>query len=59
VGKASFSAGQIEENSRAVIDAVAKARPSAVKGTYIQSCTISATMSPPVRIDLKEFATVH
>jgi len=56
VGKASFNATQIEENARAVIDAVVKARPNSVKGTYIQSCTISATMSPPVRLDTKEFA---
>ena len=57
VGKASFSSGQIEENARAVIDAVSKARPHTVKGTYINSCTISATMSPPVRVDMKEFVT--
>jgi large subunit ribosomal protein L1 len=56
VGKASFHANQIEENARAVIDAVVKARPNSVKGSYVQSCTISATMSPPVRLDLKEFA---
>jgi len=55
VGKASFTPIQIEENARAVIDAVAKARPHSVKGLFIQSCTLSATMSPPVRIDLKEF----
>src|SRR5438094_6358482 len=58
VGKASFNSGQIEENARAVIDAVAKARPHGVKGTYIQSCTLSATMSPPVRVDVKEFVAV-
>jgi large subunit ribosomal protein L1 len=57
VGKASFAANQIEENARAVIDAVAKARPNSVKGTYIHSCTISATMSPPVSVDIREFAT--
>lgn len=57
VGKVSFDATQIEENARAVIDAVAKARPTSVRGTYIQSCTLSATMSPPVRIDVREFAT--
>jgi len=57
VGKASFSSTQIEENARAVIDAVSKARPHSVKGTYINSCTISATMSPPVRVDVKEFVT--
>ena len=56
VGKASFTATQIEENARSVIDAVAKARPHSVKGVYIQSCTLSATMSPAVRVDLKEFA---
>ena len=57
VGKASFAANQIEENVRAVIDAVAKARPNSIKGTYMQSCTISATMSPPVSVDVREFAT--
>jgi large subunit ribosomal protein L1 len=57
VGKASFPANQIEENARAVIDAVAKSRPHSVKGLFIESCTISATMSPPVRLDIKEFAT--
>ncbi len=56
VGKASFNAAQIEENARSVIDAVIKARPASVKGVYVQSCTLSATLSPPVRLDLKEFA---
>jgi len=55
VGKASFPAQQIAENARAVIEAVNKARPSSVKGNFIQSCTISATMSPPVRVDIREF----
>jgi large subunit ribosomal protein L1 len=55
VGKISFTPVQIEENARAVIDAIAKARPHSVKGSYIRSCTISATMSPPVRVDMKEF----
>ena len=36
MGKASFKPEQIEENARAVIEAVAKARPHSVKGTYIQ-----------------------
>jgi large subunit ribosomal protein L1 len=56
VGKLSFTATQIEENARAVIDAIGKAKPHSVKGTYILSCTVSGTMSPPVRVDLKEFA---
>jgi large subunit ribosomal protein L1 len=57
VGKASFQPAHLEENARAVIEAVAKARPNSVKGTYIQSCTISATMSPGVRVDTREWAT--
>ncbi len=58
VGKVSFSQAEIEANARSVIDAVAKARPHGVKGIYIQSCTLSATMSPPVRVDVKEFVVV-
>ena len=55
VGKASFPPNQIEENARAVIDSVIKAKPHTVKGEYIHSCTLSATMSPAVRVDLKDF----
>src|SRR5215831_1579746 len=57
IGKASFNTTQIEENARSVIDAVVKARPHSIKGAYIHSCTLSATMSPAVRVDMKEFAT--
>ena len=59
VGKLSFNVQQLEENARSVIEAVAKARPVTAKGAYMNSCTISATMSPPVRVDLKEFATIQ
>src|SRR5260370_14089993 len=55
VGKISFAPKQIEENARAVIEAVAKAKPHSVKGQFIRSCTLSSTMSPPVPVDLKEF----
>ena len=55
LGKTSFKPEQIEENARAVIETVAKARPQSVKGTYIHSCTLSATMSPAVRVDVREF----
>ena len=57
VGKLSFKPEQIEENARAVIEAVSKARPNSLKGSYINSCTLSATMSPPVRVDIREFST--
>src|SRR6201995_5052522 len=56
IGKASFAPAQIEENARAVIEAVARAKPNSLKGAYMRSCTISATMSPPVTVDIKEFA---
>lgn len=55
VGKASFTAQQLAENAHAVIEAVQKAKPSSAKGAYMVSCTLSATMSPPVRVDIKEF----
>lgn len=51
VGKASFTASQIEENSTSVIQAVLKARPSACKGTYLKACTMSSTMGPGFRLD--------
>ena len=56
VGKASFQPAQLLENARSVIDAVLKARPSSVKGIYVRSCTLAATMSPPVRVDLRDAA---
>jgi large subunit ribosomal protein L1 len=55
VGKASFTVQQIFDNARAVIDAVIKAKPHSAKGTYLRSCTLSATMSPPVHLDVREF----
>jgi large subunit ribosomal protein L1 len=57
VGKASFSAQQIAENARTVVEAVYRARPSSVKGVYVRSVTLSLTMSPPVAVELKEFAS--
>ena len=57
IGKVNFKSEQIVENAQAVIHAVVKARPSALKGIFIKSCTLSATMSPPLRLDLREFVT--
>ena len=51
VGKASFDAKAIEENIRALTDAVHKARPTGVKGTFLQRMAISSTMGPGVKID--------
>lgn len=57
VGKRSFTSQQLTENTRAVIEAVVKAKPSSVKGLFVESCTISSTMSPPVQVDLREMNT--
>lgn len=51
VGKASFSAQQVEENAAVVIQAVLKAKPAACKGQYMKSCTMSSTMGPGFRLD--------
>jgi large subunit ribosomal protein L1 len=50
VGKRSFTPEQIVENAQTVIDAIGKARPAVIKGTYIKSITLSASMSPGVRL---------
>ena len=55
VGKVAFTPVQIQENARAVIETVAKSKPSSSKGVFILSCTLSCTMSPPVRVDMREF----
>ena len=53
IGKASFEAKKIEENAREFIQTIVKLKPTAAKGTYIQSIHMSTTMSPSVRIDAK------
>src|SRR5690606_38574313 len=51
VGKASFSAEQLAQNIRAFADAVAKSKPTGVKGTYIRKISVSSTMGPGVRVE--------
>src|SRR5512143_4021207 len=53
VGKKSFEEGKLVDNLTAVIDAVEKAKPSGAKGQFIKSATISTTMGPGVKLDLK------
>lgn len=50
-GKASFTAVQLDENARALLSAILKARPSATKGKYLKSLTVSSTMGPGIRVD--------
>ena len=56
VGKLSFDADKLKENAEAIVEAILKARPSATKGAYVLSCSVSSTMSPGLKIDLKDLA---
>jgi large subunit ribosomal protein L1 len=51
VGKVSFSPAQLADNVSAFMDTILRAKPSAAKGVYIRSATISSTMGPGVRLD--------
>jgi large subunit ribosomal protein L1 len=55
VGKVSFEPNKIVENVREFVGMVNKLKPSAAKGTYIESVYISSTMSPGIKIDTKSF----
>ena len=55
IGKASFGPAKLEENFNALMEAVAKAKPAAAKGTYIKSCTVSSTMGPGVNVNTLRF----
>ena len=56
VGKISFDENKIVENTRAVIDAVAKAKPSTAKGKYMKKVNLASTMSPGILLDETVFA---
>jgi large subunit ribosomal protein L1 len=58
IGKLSFETSALQVNFDALADAIQKARPASAKGTYILSCTISGTMTPGLKINLKELAKV-
>jgi large subunit ribosomal protein L1 len=51
IGKVSFSGDQLTENLAAFMETIVKARPSAAKGTYIRSATLSSTMGPGIKLD--------
>jgi large subunit ribosomal protein L1 len=51
VGRASFSAEQLLDNLRTLVRAIVKARPSAVKGTYVKGMTLSSTMGVGIKLD--------
>jgi len=55
VGKFSFSEEALLENGKAVIEAVVKARPATAKGSFVETLTLSATMSPGIGVDVAPF----
>ena len=55
-GKASFTEEQLQENFQAIMDAIVKAKPAAVKGAYLKSVTMTSTMGPGVRMNVARLA---
>ena len=55
IGKASFTEEALMENFNALMDAIVKARPSAVKGQYLRSITLTSTMGPGVKVNVMKF----
>lgn len=56
VGKLSFQEEQITENASVFLEAVLRAKPASVKGQYVKSATLSSSMSPPLKLDLRSVA---
>ena len=56
VGKASFTAEALSENIRAFVDAINKAKPSGVKGTYLKRVSLSSTMGPGLKLNVASLA---
>lgn len=55
IGKASFTEEQLLQNVNALLDAIVKARPSALKGQYLKSITLTSTMGPGVKVSVAKF----
>lgn len=55
IGKASFDEEKVVENFDALMSAIVKARPSALKGKYLKSVTIASTMGPGVKVNTAKF----
>ncbi len=55
IGKASFTEEKLQENFNTLMDAIVKARPSALKGQYLRSITITSTMGPGIKVSVAKF----
>jgi large subunit ribosomal protein L1 len=51
IGRASFSVENLQNNLKALVDALTKAKPATSKGQYLRKIAVSATMGPGVRVD--------
>ncbi|NGX26195.1 MAG: 50S ribosomal protein L1 [Chlamydiae bacterium] len=56
VGKLSFDQEKLQQNIETFLSAIAKARPSAAKGNFMQSLALSSTMGPGLKIDISAFS---
>ena len=56
IGKVSFGPEKIEENLKALMDAIIKAKPAAAKGQYVKNCSIATTMGPGIKVNAQKFA---
>lgn len=52
IGKVSFDAQKLQENAKAIVESVSKAKPSTSKGKYLKGLYISSTMGPSIRVDI-------
>ena len=55
VGKVSFEESKLQENIDALMEAIVKARPSALKGQYLRSITLATTMGPGVKVNTAKY----
>ena len=55
IGKASFTEEQLSDNFQAIMDAIVKAKPSSLKGQYLKSVVLTATMGPGVKVSTAKY----
>ena len=55
VGKVSFTEEQLADNFQAIMDAIVKAKPSSLKGTYLKNITLASTMGPGVKVSTSKY----
>ena len=55
IGKASFTEEQLSDNFQAIMDAIVKAKPSSLKGTYLKNITLASTMGPGVKVNTAKY----